>query len=302
MKPVRVVGGLLLLAVVVYGGIIVWLKWHESELVFATAASHRRIDGQVPTGGELLSLATGEGLQLAAVRFRAEAAQERGYWLLHLHGNSDSAFSPMQLAHCQRLTRLGVSALCFDYRGFGRSPGEASEAGMLEDAEAAYQSLRAQGVPDDHILLWGHSLGSGPAVYLASRHPAAALVLFGAFTSIPEAAADRYPWLPVRWLVGVHFDSRHLLRNVHMPIVFAHTKADRVIAFHHAKDLFEAAGEPKILLVLGDRTHDGFGGHVESLYDQLGLLSAALPELFARIRATNGHSLAEGVSRGAGIP
>jgi alpha-beta hydrolase superfamily lysophospholipase len=282
MKMRRVFGGLLLLAVLGYGGIVGWLKWHEKELVFATAASHQRSNGLVPEGGELLDVPTAGGKQLAAVRFKADAAQDRGYWILHLHGNSDSAFSRMQLAHCQRLTQLGVSALCFDYRGFGRSPGEVSEPGMLEDAEAAYQSLRAQGVPDDHILLWGHSLGSGPAVYLASRHPAAALVLFGAFTSIPEAAADRYPWLPVRWLVGVRFDSRHRLPDVRMPVFLAHSESDRVIAFHHAKELFAAAMEPKRLLVLADRTQDGFGGHVEALYDQIEVLRDALRPVIGR--------------------
>jgi fermentation-respiration switch protein FrsA (DUF1100 family) len=116
-------------------------------------------------------------------------------------------------------------------------------------------------------------------VHLASRHPAAALVLFGAFTSIPEAAADRYPWLPVRWLVGVHFDSRRLLSAVHIPIVLAHTETDRVIDFHHAKDLFAAASGPKRLLVLADRTRDGFGGHVEALYDQIDVLADALADL-----------------------
>jgi len=278
MKVLRIVVAIVVLG---YAGIAGWLKWHERELVFATAASRQRIDGALPAGVELRSIATGGGLQLAAVQFKAEAASDAGYWVLHLHGNSDSAFSAMQLAHCQRLTRLAVNALCFDYRGFGRSPGEVSEAGMLEDAEAAYQSLRAQGVADDHILLWGHSLGSGPAVYLASRHPAAALVLFGAFTSIPEAAADRYPWLPVRWLVGVRFDSRHRLPAVHMPVFLAHTESDRVIAFHHARDLFAVAPEPKRLLVLPDATHDGYGGHVEALYDQIDVLRDALRPVMA---------------------
>ncbi len=276
MRGLRIVVALVLL---VYAGIAGWLKWHEKELVFATTASRQRSAGEIPVGGETLTIPTTDGSPLAAVRFKP-AAQDSGYWVLHLHGNSDSAFSPMQLRHCQQLTQLGVSALCFDYRGFGRSPGEVSEAAMLEDAEAAYQSLRVSGVPDDRILLWGHSLGSGPAVDLATRHPAAALVLFGAFTSVPEAAADRYPWLPVRWLVSVRFDSRNRLPAVHMPVVFAHAESDTVIAFHHAQDLFAAAREPKRLLVLGDRTKDGFGGHVEPLYDQIAVLRTALPEVF----------------------
>jgi dienelactone hydrolase len=63
---------------------------------------------------------------------------------------------------------------------------------MDEDAEAAYQALLQRGVAPDRIIVLGHSLGSGPAVLLATRHKAAALVLFGAFTSISDAAAGRY--------------------------------------------------------------------------------------------------------------
>ena len=55
-----------------------------------------------------------------------------------------------------------------------------------------------RGVTAEHIIILGHSLGSGPAVLLATRHKAAALVLFGAFTSIPDVAAEQYPYLPVR--------------------------------------------------------------------------------------------------------
>jgi alpha-beta hydrolase superfamily lysophospholipase len=270
---------IVVLAAVALGGILGWLKWHENELVFATAVSRDRANGAIPAGGETLSLPTTGGAMLAAVRFRADPAQDRGYWVLHLHGNADSAFSPLQLAHCQRLTRLGVSVLCFDYRGYGRSAGEASESGLLEDAESAYQSLRRQGVADDHILFWGHSLGSGPAVYLASTHAAAALVLFGAFTSIPDAAADTYPWLPVRWLVGVRFESLQRIAAVHAPVIIAHTETDALVRFHHAKDLLAAAREPKRLLVLADRTKDGFGGHVEALYDQLDVLAPVLQAL-----------------------
>lgn len=268
------------LAAVALGAVLAWLKWHENELVFVTAISHQRAAGVVPAGGETFTIPTAGGAQLAAVRFRADPAHDTQFWILHLHGNAESAFSDLQLAHCQLLARqLGVGVLCFDYRGYGRSPGEASEAGMNQDAEAAYQSLRAAGVPAARIILWGHSLGSGPAVYLASRYPSAGLVLFGAFTSVPDAAADTYPWLPVRWLTGVHFDSLHRLPDVHVPVIIAHSRTDTVIRFHHAQDLFAAAHEPRRLLVLADRMHDGLGGHMEALYDQTDALRPLLATL-----------------------
>ena len=166
--------------------------------------------------------------------------------MLLLHGNADSAFSRWQVRHCEALREAGFNVLDIDYRGFGLTPGQPSEAAMYEDAEAAYQALLQRGVPANRIILLGHSLGSGPAVLLATRHDAAALVLFGAFTSLPDAAAFRYPYLPVRLAVKVQFDSLARIGAVHMPIVVAHSRGDTVIPYSEAVgELFAAAHEPK---------------------------------------------------------
>jgi pimeloyl-ACP methyl ester carboxylesterase len=199
--------------------------------------------------------------------------------MLHLHGNADSAFSPLQVRHCEALRRSGFNVLEIDYRGFGPTPGRPSEAGMYDDSEAAYRELLRRGVPPNRIILLGHSLGSGPAVLLATRHKAAALVLFGAFTSIPDAAAERYPYLPVRLVVGVQFNSLARIGDVHMPVVIAHSRGDTLIPYSHALKLFAAANEPKHLITFDSVTNDGFGGHVDALYEHVGILRSALAGL-----------------------
>jgi len=263
-----------------------WLKMHEDQLVFEAARSRTQRDGPLPAGAEPIGLPEAAGGLLPGILMRAAAAHDTGYWVLHLHGNADSAFSAGQLRHCAALRALGLNVLSFDYRGFGPSPGVPSEAHVEEDAEAAYHALLRRGVPADHLILWGHSLGTGPAVYLASRHRAAALVLFGAFTSIPDVAADQYPLLPVRGLVGIHFDSLARIAMVHMPVIIAHSRFDRVIPLSHAERLYAAARAPKWLLVLDDPPTDGLGGHVDALYDHLDALT---PELRALTGAAIGR-------------
>jgi fermentation-respiration switch protein FrsA (DUF1100 family) len=282
-RLVRGLAALLLLGAVLLGAILGWLKWHENELVFATTLSHERTNGQIPSGAEKVAIRETTGSSLAAVIFRADTLHDSGYWVLHFHGNAESAFSRTQLNHCQSLASLGLNVLAFDYRGFGLSPGVASEAHMDEDAEAAYAELRRRGIPSDHIILWGHSLGSGPATFLAGERPAAALVLFGAFTSIPDAAADTYPYLPVRWLVSVQFDSLKLMPGLHVPVLIVHTIGDTLIPIQEGKQLYAAANEPKQLLILNGPFADGFGGHVDGLYDHLDLL---LPKLSTLIGAS----------------
>ncbi len=268
-------GGLLLSV----GTVLGWLKWHEDELVFKAAISQARVQDELPAMARRVAIAVGENALLSGIVLPAERPDANSYWILHLHGNADSAFSTNHLDHMQRLAAANFNVMGFDYRGFGLSPGLASEEHLYEDAEAVYQALRRFDVPDNRIILWGHSLGTGPAVYLATKHPVAALVLFGAFTSIPDAAADTYPFLPVRGLVGIQLDSRRRLPDVHVPVFIAHSRADLLVPFRHAERNFAAANEPKRLLPLDFPSDDGFGGHVDALYEHLDVLLPALRAL-----------------------
>jgi fermentation-respiration switch protein FrsA (DUF1100 family) len=282
--------GGLLAALLGVAGALLYLKLHENELVFHTAASREHALGQLPPGAERVVIHESGGLGLAGLILQADAAHDSGYWILHLHGNADSAFSSGQLRHCESLQRLGFSVLSFDYRGFGLSAGVASEAHMDQDAEAALDELIERGVAPAHIIIWGHSLGSGPAVVLATEHPVAALVLFGAFTSIPDAAQDTYPYLPVKWIASIRFASIELMPRVHVPVLIAHSATDTLIPLRHAQRLFAAANEPKRLLVLHGAYTDGFGGHVAALYDHAELLMPALGALIPQLQNNGGSA------------
>ena len=275
-RAVLLGGGLIALTMAVA---MIWLKTHEDELVFAAARSREHMLTILPADAELAAVSVPGGARLAGLVYRADDRTGNAFWVLHLHGNADSAFSPWQVRHCQALRRSGFNVLEFDYRGFGPTPGLASESGMYEDSEAAYQDLLRRGVPPDRIILLGHSLGSGPAVLLATRHKAAALVLFGAFTSIPDAAADRYPYLPVRLAVAIQFNSLARIGDVHMPVIIAHSRGDTLIPYAHALKLIAAANEPKRLITLDYVTQDGFGGHVDALYEHVDILRSALAAL-----------------------
>lgn len=267
------------------GATLGWLRWHEDELVFETALSRARADAPLPPYAQRLTIAGPAGSTLAALLFTADPLHDSGYWVLHLHGNAESAFSAVQVRHGKQLRALGLNVLSFDYRGFGHSSGVASEQHIYEDAESAYEALIRRGISPARIIIWGHSLGSAPAVELATRRPAAMLVLFGAFTSIPDAAAATYPYLPVRWVVGIHMDSLQRIRNVHIPVIVAHSVHDTLIPFQEGERLYTAANPPKRFLALTGPSSDRYGGHVDALYDHLELLA---PQLTALARGSIG--------------
>jgi fermentation-respiration switch protein FrsA (DUF1100 family) len=273
---------LAIFVIVPIGGALAYLKLNEADLVFRAAQARPwalGFTGVKPAGVHETLIPLPGGKQLRGFVLAPEPAADSGFWVLHLHGNADSAYSDGQFANVQRLARQGLSVLAFDYRGFGASPGNPSEEGLYQDADAAWRWLVAQGIRPDRIIIWGHSLGSGPATRLATQHSAAALVLFGAFTSVPDRAAELYPWLPVRWVAGIRFDSLSRMGALRVPVIIAHSPADLTIPYAHAERLFAAARQPKRLLRVEAQRNDGFGGHVTALYDQLEVLMPLLREL-----------------------
>jgi fermentation-respiration switch protein FrsA (DUF1100 family) len=111
------------------------------------------------------------------------------------------------------------------------------------------------------VLLLGVSLGGAMATELAAHHDCRALVLLKAFSSIPDMATLRFPWLPARYFVRHQFDSAAKLAAVRRPVYVVHGTADRVVPFVCGERLFAAAGEPKAFVRLdGDDHNDPLPG------------------------------------------
>ncbi len=184
------------------------------------------------------------------------APQAQGV-VLFLHGNAGNL--SQRLDSIAMFHRLGYAVLIFDYRGYGRSSGKPSEAGLHLDAETAWAYLtEVRGIAPDDIVLFGESLGGALAAHLAARQRPGALVLASAFTSVPDLAADLYPWLPARWLARLRYDTRAALARVDCPVLVAHSPDDEIIPYHHGQELYAAASEPKMFLALAGGHNDGF--------------------------------------------
>ena len=124
------------------------------------------------------------------------------------------------------------------------------------DAEAAYAWLRAR-IPAQSIVLYGESLGTGVAVALAGRVEVKAVVLDAPYTSTAEVAQDRYPFLPVYWLMHDQYPSLERIGDVRVPLLILHGTKDRTVPFSMGERLFEAARGPKTFVAVagGDHTH-----------------------------------------------
>jgi uncharacterized protein len=133
--------------------------------------------------------------------------------VLFCHGNEGNVATwatPLAKLH----NRAGVTVLGFDYRGYGRSEGVPSEAGILADARAARAWLAHRaGIPESQIVVMGRSLGGAVAIDLAAKDGAPALVVESTFTSAPELAGSIVPWLPLRYVMRSELNSIAKIKN-----------------------------------------------------------------------------------------
>jgi uncharacterized protein len=173
---------------------------------------------------------------------------------LFAHGNAGNLSHRADLL--VRLQRMGVAVLAFDYRGYGRSAGSPTEAGVIADGRAARTWLaKRAGVPESEIVLMGESLGGAVAVQLAAEAPARGLVLENTFSSARDVARFHYPWLPVG-LMRTKFDSATAIGKYHGPLLQIHGDADTIVPIALGRKLFEAANEPKKLVVITGGDHN----------------------------------------------
>jgi uncharacterized protein len=183
------------------------------------------------------------------------AAENPRAQVLFAHGNAGN------VTHRWRLLRmlsqqLGVSVLAFDHRGYGRSEGAPSEAGILADARAGRQWLAERaGIAESDVVLYGRSLGGGVVVDLAADG-ARGLILESTFTSLPDVARLKLPLLPVNWLMHNRLDSIEKIGRYRGPLLVAHGEADTLIPIDQGRRLFDAANEPKEFIPLPDTGHN----------------------------------------------
>jgi len=203
---------------------------------------------------EDVQLSARDGCQLHGWFFPAEKGALRSdLALLLMHGNVGNICT--RLEFYEAWLSLGLNVFAFDYRGYGCSKGIPSEEGTYQDAEAAHAWLVAHGFAPKRIIALGKSLGGGIASELSLRTEVGALILQSTFTNIADAGADLFPFLPVRWVNTIKYDTLSKLPKIHVPVMVIHSRADKTIRFRNAERNYAAANTPKLFWEIQ-------GGHV----------------------------------------
>lgn len=222
---------------------IMFFRWFEHNQIYHPQRQHEAKPETIGQPFEEVFL--GDKPKLHGWFFPARAdSPRRDVTVLVCHGNAGNISHRLDLA--ELLLETGVGVFLFDYRGYGLSTGKPSEEGTYLDAQAAYKWLQQKGASGRNIIAFGESLGGGIATELAVREKVGGLILDSTFTCIPDIGCEVMPWLPVRQICSVHYNTLSKLPRLKMPVLVIHSRGDGLIGYHHAEKNFAAANEPKL--------------------------------------------------------
>lgn len=241
----------------IYGGLL-YMALCGDALFFADSLIFQPQHSSYWDNPGIIKITTRTGKKISAVYLPNSSAH---FTLLVSHGNAEDLGDIRPWLDDMR--EAGFSVLAYDYEGYGTSQGKPSEKATYEDESAAYDFLAVNlGTPPDRIIIFGRSVGTGPAVQLATIRPAAALVLqspflsaFRVLTRVPLFPFDRFP-------------NYRRIRHVHCPLLIMHGTKDSVINIWHGRTLFELANEPKQFVALEGADHNDFGPSVTHAYNK----------------------------------
>ena len=242
-------------------GLVTWLAVAVADRVIFQPPLPSYAIGTLPV--ELVPVGRSEWIAL--LHLPNAAAR---YTILYSHGNAEDLGHTLPTLRALRDQGFGV--IGFDYRGYGESsPGPPTARKVLDDAEAAYRyAVGELGVPESRLILYGTSVGSGPAVDLAVGHRPAGLVLQSAFTSAFRVITR------VRLLPFDRFPNLSRLKDIQCSVLVIHGTRDEVVPMAHGRRLFEAATGPKLALWVEGAGHN----------DVLWLAGSRWPEALTELR------------------
>jgi len=200
-----------------------------------------------------------------------------GWWLPHqqeeqgsilfLHGNAENIST--HIGSVWWLPKYGYNVLLIDYRGYGRSEGEPTLAGLQLDMAASLDWLfHRQDIDTQRIVIFGQSLGAATAITGLVDSPyrsrVRGLIVEGAFTSYRELARELLgnSWItwPLQWPLSMLIDDHYrpidsIKKLADVPILIIHSHKDEVIPFHHGVELYQAARGNKTFWPIDDARH-----------------------------------------------
>ena len=175
--------------------------------------------------------------------------------ILYFHGNAGNLDSWGRIH--EYFQDLPYDVWIIDYRGYGKSSGGiSSEMDLHIDADAFYQ-MAMERYEDVDVIIYGPSIGSGVAAYLAEKHPPKMLILETPYFNFPDLVQSIYPQVP-RFLLRYKLQTNEYIANTNYPIHLFHGTEDGLIPYDSSLRLAELS-DNCILHTIKGAGHNNIG-------------------------------------------
>ena len=217
-------GILILLAIAFY--------FFQGALIFHPSRLPQNYVFRYSNAYEELMLSTPDGENINGLLFRS--ARSKGV-ILYFHGNAGNLSDWGIIA--DQFLPLHYDLFIIDYRSFGKSSGRITEENLYQDALLSYKFLLKRGYATKDIVIYGRSIGTGVASWLATKVDHKALVLESPFNNMASLAKHYFPFFSPDFLLRFRFPTSRHIAQVKTPVYILHGAQDEVIPFELARKL-----------------------------------------------------------------
>lgn len=204
---------------------------------------------------EEIDLVMEDGANINLLIFRAN--QPKGL-MVYYHGNAGNLEGWGHVV--EYFASLGYDVAVMDYRGYGKSTGKRNQKTLLSDALKVYNYFKHE-YSEESIVIYGRSLGTGIASYVASQTNPGKLILETPYYSFVTLAKSSMPIFPVGLLLKYRFPTYKYLLDVDCPVIVFHGTEDMIVPFKQGVRLFENLDQDKATMFVID------GGSHNNLID-----------------------------------
>ena len=239
-RKVRTVFFILVVTYLVAGILLYFL---QDLLLFHPLPKKMNYQYQFNQNFEELNIPVGER-NLNIIKFKP-AGETKGL-VIFFHGNMKN------VEHYKKYPGFFISknfeVWMPDYPGFGKSTGERTEENIYFDARLVYD-LATQSNNTNNILIYGKSIGTGVAAYLASVKPCKSLVLETPYYNIDALAGSYVPFYPVTAMTRYSFPVNLYIKNTSVPVTIFHGMDDEVVPFSHSLRLKKEKDDVELIKI-----------------------------------------------------
>lgn len=214
--------------------LLTMMHFLQEKLIFLPTKLPQEFEYSFTENFEEIYLTAPDGAQLNAIHFKT--VESKGL-ILYFHGNAGNLARWGEIASF--FVEKDYDVIVMDYRTYGKSTGSLSEQNLYSDAQLFYDYAKKQ-YPEDEISVYGRSLGTAMATYLAANNKPKQLILETPFYNLTEMAKERFPILPVKALLSYSFNSNEHIQKVTAPITVFHGTDDTVVPYDSGRRLFDA--------------------------------------------------------------